>query len=156
MDLALSDLFDAPELRAFARVVKSKLGTDTASSYGFIKKKAVFGRHCLSSGQKRLWFMDQFEKNTAVYNLFFALRLTGPIDSGCIEQSINDIIRRHDILRTRFEFGKTRPHCVVAPHLTIDVRVCEIVESAVDKLLTTASKTPFDLEKGPLVRARAV
>ncbi len=57
---------------------------------------------CLSFAQQRLWFLHQMTPDSAAYNLPSAFRLTGPLDRAALEQSFQEIVRRHDVLRTTF------------------------------------------------------
>ena len=56
----------------------------------------------LSFAQQRLWFLDQYGSNNSVYNISSALRLKGALDVAALEHSLNEIVRRHETLRTRF------------------------------------------------------
>src|SRR5215207_164670 len=69
----------------------------------------------LSFAQRRLWFLDRMEPGTPLYNLPLAMRLTGPLDADALQRSINEIVRRHEILRTTFTVVDGQPVQVVAP-----------------------------------------
>ncbi|HYF35761.1 MAG TPA: amino acid adenylation domain-containing protein, partial [Prosthecobacter sp.] len=56
----------------------------------------------LSFAQKRLWFLHQLESSTSIYNISKAVNITGPLNYGALEESINLIVARHEALRTRF------------------------------------------------------
>src|SRR5262249_7018383 len=73
----------------------------------------------LSFGQRRLWFLDQLEPGNPQYNMPFALRLEGPLDAGALERSLNEIARRHAILRTTFAIVDGQPVQAIAPSLTV-------------------------------------
>lgn len=114
-----------------------------------------------SFGQARLWFLEQYEPETGIYNLPFALRLRGALHIGAVEHAIDDLIARHEALRTTFAVQDDVLVQVVAPALHVDVRLHEIpphVEAAteVERLLDREATTPFDLVHGPLVRAMLV
>ncbi|MCP4560852.1 MAG: non-ribosomal peptide synthetase, partial [Bosea sp.] len=55
----------------------------------------------LSFAQQRLWFLDRYQPQSAVYNIFYAFRLGGALDRGALEWSLREIVRRHQALRTR-------------------------------------------------------
>src|SRR5439155_8297790 len=57
----------------------------------------------VSSAQKRFWFLGQFHPDSPLYNIPIAVRLEGPIDAVVLEQALNHIVRRHEVLRTRFD-----------------------------------------------------
>src|SRR5262249_42047998 len=109
----------------------------------------------------RLWFLNQMDPGSPVYNVPLAARLTGPLDAVALEKSLNGVVRRHDILRTTFratEDGATAQ--VAAPGLAlrlafIDLRGTsgEEQEGKVRRLAAEEAQRPFDLARGPLVRA---
>ena len=68
-----------------------------------------------SFAQERLWFLDQLEPASSVYNLPASLRLVGTLDADALEQSLNALWRRHDALRTTFTAPDGRPTQVIAP-----------------------------------------
>ena len=57
----------------------------------------------LSYAQQRLWFLEQMEPGSAIYNMPFALRVSGELAIGVLEATLREVIRRHEVLRTRFE-----------------------------------------------------
>lgn len=69
----------------------------------------------LSFAQERFWFLDQFEPNSAFYNLPIALRLYGPLNHLCLEKSFNAVIQRHESLRTIFPAKEGKPYEKVIP-----------------------------------------
>lgn len=114
----------------------------------------------LSYSQERLWFLDQFEAGSASYNLPGAVRLTGELDRSVLRQSLNEIIRRHEVLRTTFAMEEGKAVQVIATALELDIEVTdlsglpeELRESEVQRHLTADAQKPFDLAHGPLVRA---
>src|SRR5438105_15028360 len=73
----------------------------------------------VSSGQQRLWFLEQFQPGSPLYNSPVAVRLEGPLEAAVLEQAVNQIIRRHEILRTSFDLQNGQPVQVVAPSLPL-------------------------------------
>jgi len=113
-----------------------------------------------SFGQQRLWFLDQLEGPSALYNLPFALKITGPLRLEALKDSLNHIVRRHDVLRTTFADRKGHPVQIVAPDMTvplpvIDLRPLSDVErdAEVERRAMQETQRPFDLGEGPLIRA---
>ena len=114
----------------------------------------------LSYAQERLWFLDQFEPGSASYNLPGAVRLIGALDVTVLKQSLNEIIRRHEILRTTFGMVDGRPEQLITPTLDLDITVVDLGDLAEDarelkirQYLEQDAQLPFDLTQGPLVRA---
>jgi hypothetical protein len=80
----------------------------------------------LSFSQERLWFLEQLEPGGAVYNLHAALRLKGILDLPALERSFNEIIRRHESLRTTFELRDSEPVQLIVPDLTIALPLVDV------------------------------
>ena len=115
----------------------------------------------LSFAQQRLWFLDQLEPGKSVYNLADAIRLTGLLDIGALTQSFNDIVRRHEALRTTFREIDGEPFQIIAPFLVIPIQVEDLSgltkedrEGDVARLAVEEAQVPFDLTRGPLLRIR--
>ena len=114
----------------------------------------------LSFAQQRLWFIDQLEPDRSVYNFPAAVRLKGPLNLIALKQSLNAIVNRHEALRTTFPIVDGRPVQVIAPLLTLTLRMVDLRElpepereSEVQRLAANEAQRPFDLAEGPLVRA---
>ena len=112
-----------------------------------------------SYAQQRLWFLDQLEPATPLYNVPEALRLRGRLDVGALERSLNEIVQRHEALRTTFESREGEPLQVVHSHalcwfLIVDVTRLphEIREKEALRRLNEEMQRPFDLCQGPLLR----
>jgi len=69
----------------------------------------------VSSGQQRLWFLEQFQPGSPLYNSPVAVRLEGPLEAAVLEQAVNQIIRRHEILRTSFDLQNVKPKRASSP-----------------------------------------
>jgi len=80
----------------------------------------------VSSGQQRLWFLDQLQPGSPLYNIPIAVRLEGPLDATILEQALNHILCRHEILRTRFDLQNGEPVQIVAPALLLEVPVIDL------------------------------
>lgn len=117
----------------------------------------------LSYAQQRLWFLEQLEPGKSLYNLFFALRLTGPLDLRVLEQAINAIIHRHDILRTNVVSADGEGAQVVQPFEPVPVPFEDLTSadpatrpSRLRDLAKEEAETAFDLARDRLFRVRIV
>jgi len=117
----------------------------------------------LSFAQQRLWFIDQFDPGSSAYNIATAVRLFGHLDTDALCRALNEIVRRHEALRTTFVAIDGTPMQVIAPALSLAIPVKDLSamphgeqESQVQWLTLDEFRTPFDLEKGPLIRARLI
>ncbi len=82
----------------------------------------------LSFAQQRLWFIDQLEPGNSAYNFPAAVRLKGPLNVAALEQSINEIVKRHESLRTTFTIVDGRPAQIIAPTLTVRPPIVNLQE----------------------------
>ncbi|QYZ65454.1 MAG: amino acid adenylation domain-containing protein [Gammaproteobacteria bacterium (ex Lamellibrachia satsuma)] len=112
----------------------------------------------LSFSQQRMWFIDQLEPG-AHYNDYFALELTGELDAEALERSLNDLVRRHDVLRTVFASEEGRPYQVIAEELQLPLEQHDLSdqvgtdqESSLQKQTAQQICMPLDLALGPVLR----
>ncbi len=115
----------------------------------------------LSFAQQRLWFLNQFEPNSGFYNISGAVRLTGLLNVTALEQSINEIIRRHDALRTNFVTVEGQPVAAIAEIRNLTLPIVDLrslpeseKEFSTQRLATQEAVRPFDLATEMLVRTR--
>src|SRR5438445_6382336 len=111
-----------------------------------------------SFAQERLWFLDQYEPGTGLYNIPAAWRLQGDLDRDSLEQSLNEIIHRHEALRTTFASEGDVPIQHIAEHLHLSLSLTDLSAQAdaaaqAKCLVQEEAKRPFDLAQGPLIRA---
>ena len=116
-----------------------------------------------SFAQRRLWFVHQLEPGSPSYNVTTALGLTGNLDLGALEHSLSHVIARHEALRTTFRLVDGEPVQVVAPELEVQFPVVDRTEvplvdrdTEIRRLVQIQACIPFDLERGPLLRAQLV
>src|SRR5437870_3263866 len=80
-----------------------------------LQKKALEAKSFpLSYAQQRLWFLDQFQPGSPLYNIPVAMRLSAPLHEEILERSLNEIVRRHETLRTTFTVVAGEPRQAVA------------------------------------------
>lgn len=113
----------------------------------------------LTFAQQRLWFLDQVVPASAAYAIYEALRLAGALRVRILEQSLSQIIQRHEALRTTFRADAGQPHQVIAPPRPVRLPVIDLAAleedvraRAVQHLAALEARRPFDLERGPLLR----
>ncbi|MCP4259969.1 MAG: non-ribosomal peptide synthetase, partial [Planctomycetes bacterium] len=130
------------------------------STFLSIPKRSESEQPILASTQQRLWYLDQLEPNTAVYNIPSAFMFSGIINLETLKKSINEIIRRHEVLRTRFDIENGQPLQVIASSLSLDVPLIDLQNNPPNErwqslrhLLKSEAQIPSDLARGPLIRA---
>lgn len=117
----------------------------------------------LSFAQQRLWFLYQLAPNNPFYNVPAAIRLVGALDQEALERSFNQIIQRHDALRTTFTVVDGEPVQVIAPHLTIKLERVNLQSVTVQdrerirqQFAIAEAQRPFNLTVDPLLRVTLV
>src|SRR5690348_3881879 len=114
----------------------------------------------LSASQEGMWFFEEFHPRTSAYNVPCAVRMPGPVDAAALEESINDIVRRHDALRTTIAAADGRPFQTVARELRVRVPLLDLSDlpdaerdAETARLEDEHAHEPFDVQRGPLLRA---
>jgi amino acid adenylation domain-containing protein len=115
----------------------------------------------VSFAQQRLWFLDQLEPGSPFYNLPQVISIEGNLNVDVLQRTLNEIVRRHEALRTTFSAGPDGATQVIAKTLTLTIPVVDLTalpESEYDHTITTLAReearSPFDISTGPLLRAR--
>jgi amino acid adenylation domain-containing protein len=154
VDISWRRLFEAPTIAGLAHDIDSRLSP--SSSAGAAPLVAVSRNQHLrpSIGQHRLWFLDQLVPGTSSYNLLRALRFRGPLDISALERSLNEIIRRHEILRAIFPAEDGEPILVLMPSLTLHLAAVATTEAALEQAIEQEGDVPFNLSRGPLIRVK--
>jgi amino acid adenylation domain-containing protein len=124
-----------------------------------IKRATEAGPCPLSFAQQRLWFLDQLEPGSAAYNIPATMRLTAVLSVATLERTLDEVVRRHEVLRTVFISEAGQPRQVVRPHTSQPLEVIDLshlpqAEREVEARLRAGeeARRPFDLMRGPLLR----
>ncbi|HWW01813.1 MAG TPA: amino acid adenylation domain-containing protein [Candidatus Acidoferrum sp.] len=114
----------------------------------------------LSFAQQRLWFFDQLEPNSPLYNLPTALRLRGRLNRDALQRALNTIVARHEVLRAKFEAEDGNPVQIIGQAAPVELPVIDLSqpaasprEAGLQRWLDQEARRPFDLSRGGLVRA---
>jgi amino acid adenylation domain-containing protein len=148
----------SPKKRALIEAMLRKEGVVSAVA-DQIPSRGDRGPAPLSFAQQRLWFFDQFEPGSPVYNLTAPIAFEGNLDIAALERAFNVIVQRHEAIRTTFDFRDGQPVQVIAPAQTIGMRLIDLSHLQQDEqraktegILCEESNSPFDLRQGPLLR----
>jgi amino acid adenylation domain-containing protein len=114
----------------------------------------------VSFAQQRLWFLDRLEPGSPLYNIPAALEIAGRLDGAALAASLRQIVRRHEALRTTFAAAREGPVQVIHPRTAVDLPVADLRSlpaagraAVAQRLATGEARRPFDLVRGPLLRA---
>ncbi|HGY55853.1 MAG TPA: amino acid adenylation domain-containing protein [Caldithrix abyssi] len=161
IELPLKILFENPTVEKLAAGIDSealnKEGIDVQPIVPVPRDQAL----PLSFAQQRLWFLDQMEPGSPLYNIPNAIRMSGELNIEALEASLNKIIERHELLRTAIETVEGQPRLKISE--TIDFKIAiddlshlqgEEQKRESEKISKEEFRTPFRLDQSPLMRAR--
>jgi amino acid adenylation domain-containing protein len=127
---------------------------------GTIPRRTTYERAPLSFAQQRLWFISQFDPASAAYNVPLTVPFPGALQINALEKTLNEVVRRHEILRTRFEFDQGEPVQCIAKNATVALTVVDLSARSKQQqresarlLAADEAALPFDLMNYPLLRA---
>ena len=161
VDLPLRALFEQPTLAGLAAEVDAALQKTQGLLAPPIQRRPPEAGTPLSFAQQRLWFLDQLEPGSPLYNISQAVRVQGRLDLAALERSLNEIVHRHEVLRSTFPTVDGKPSVVIAPHRPFTLEIVDLTgipavrrEAEERRLALDDAQRPFDLGRGPLLRAR--
>jgi amino acid adenylation domain-containing protein len=161
VELSVRAVFQAPVLEELARVVEDAMMHGGAGAELPLEPRPEDAEAVASFGQERFWFIDRWRPNLTAYNIFGAVRMRGSLDVDVLRESFEELLRRHEVLRTVFREEEGRPLPVVLPAgpsmdlPRVDLRSMEpsARHPRAVELGNDFAQAPFDLENGPLIRA---
>jgi acyl carrier protein len=163
IDLPLRKIFEAPTVAKLSEHIAHSGKMLPAQAPPPITRVSRDGPLPLSFAQQRLWVLDQFQPNNSLYNIPRAVRMKGPLNVDALSRSLNEIIGRHESQRTTFTTINREPVQVITPSLTIPFPMHDLTtlpaserEPEARRIAASEAGQPFDLAKGPLVRAALV
>ncbi len=159
VELPLRRLFESPTVAGLAERIEAIAKAGQKWQAPPILPVPRDGNLPLSFAQERLWLVDRLEPNNTAYNMPAAVRLVGSLNIAALEQSFNEIVRRHEVLRTTFTVVDEQPAQVIAPSLTLKIPVVDLQalaqaeqDAEVLRLAAQETQLPFDLAQGPMLR----
>lgn len=160
VEIPLRTLFESPTIGGMAESVEHALKSEQGVLAPPLLPSSLDRELPLSFAQQRLWFLDQLVPGNPFYNVDTTTRLNNELDVDALEQSVNEIVRRHESLRTTFKVVDGQPVQIVAPALKLHFPVVDLChlppeerEAEAARLAHEEAQLPFDLSAGPLVRA---
>ncbi len=139
------------------KLLKKKLPGEVKAQS--IPRRKVFSPVPLSFSQQRLWVLDRLVPGNTSYNVPTALRIDGKLDTAVFERVLNEMIRRHESLRTIFMMENETPMQVILPELHLQIDIMDLTmlsreekEQKAHRFMLEEAAMAFDLEHGPLLR----
>ncbi|HEX2271943.1 MAG TPA: condensation domain-containing protein, partial [Pyrinomonadaceae bacterium] len=159
VELPLRAVFESQTIAALSEKVEAAVRGAGDASLSRIERVARDHDLPLSFAQQRLWFLDQLEPGSPFYNQSGAVRLSGSLNLDALRESVNEIVARHEALRTTFGSRDGQPVQLIASSLRLDIPLLDLRETPagtrdeqIQKLAREEARRPFDLSSGPLLR----
>ena len=160
VDLQLSALFESPTVAGLAAKIDAIRNAERHVTTPPIARVSRDGDMPLSYAQQRLWFLDQLNPGNTSYNIHKSVRLEGQLDVPALEQTLTEVVSRHESLRTSFPSRNGTPAQVIAPAQAFKLDVVSLEDLPTDerelqahRLATEEGRRPFDLARDPMLRA---
>lgn len=173
LELSFQSLFQSPTVAEMAAIILAELASEQPVEFesrllqksalitnGAIPRRETFSACPLSFGQERLWFLNQLEPESPVYNESSALRLIGLLDVEALEKTFNYVIARHEVLRTTIALVDGNPRQRIAACRTIELAAIDLRshfakdrDAEARRLIDETIHRPFDLSSDLMLRA---
>jgi amino acid adenylation domain-containing protein len=159
VELPLRALFESPTVAGVAQRIEELQSGGARRDSAPIKPTGGMTPVSLSFSQEALWFLDQLTPGQPTFNVTAALRVLGRLDKTALERSVNELVARHESLRTTFAATGGTPEQVIAPDLRLSLETVDLTElppadreAEAKRRAIDEARRPFDLTKGPLAR----
>ncbi len=159
VEVGLRQLFEQPTVAALAQTIARQQGDAGELPAAAIAPGSRTEPPPLSFAQQRLWFLEQLTPHTSAYNIAAAVRLTGPLDPEVLQRTLNEIFKRHEVLRTTFTSLAGSDVQIISAAAAVPFPVVDLSEfsqaeqdTTVRRLAAEEAQRPFDLTRGPLLR----
>jgi non-ribosomal peptide synthetase component F/acyl carrier protein len=159
VEMPLRTIFEKATVRELAKEIERRRGAGEERKAPRIERVERREGLPLSYAQQRLWFLNELEPGSPMYNIASAVRMRGEVKIAALEQAITETVRRHEALRTTFRSQDGRPVQVIGEPggmMTLPVTDLTIIsgepESKIQRLVREKAETVFDLSRGPLLR----
>nr|WP_231936465.1 non-ribosomal peptide synthetase [Fischerella sp. NIES-3754] len=161
VELPLRCLFNQPTVAGLAKEIEKATKADLGLEIPPIQRISRTADLPLSFAQQRLWFLAQLEPDSPFYNIIDAVHLQGQLNLAALEQSFNEILRRHEALRTNFKTVEGQPVAFISSVTSQLLTVIDLAElpaaqreTKVEELALAEAQQPFNLETDTLLRVK--
>ncbi|WP_333783615.1 condensation domain-containing protein, partial [Nostoc sp. 'Peltigera malacea cyanobiont' DB3992] len=163
VEMRLRSLFEKPTIAGLAELIETAMRNGEKLEISPIERVPRNEVLPLSFAQQRLWFLDQLDPSNPFYNISSAILLKGSLNVPILEQSFQEIVQRHEALRTSFINVNGEPVQVIAPVLNITLPVLDLQKLSLEEREAEArrlnhlhARHAFDLSESPLLKATLV
>jgi amino acid adenylation domain-containing protein len=160
VELSFLNCFETPTLEGLAGSIEMASSGTTTSQIPPLHHVPRSGPLPLSYAQERLWLLEQFGLSPCPYNFHEAIHLRGKFHIGALTKSVQELLRRHEVLRTTLVNIEGEPRQIIGTDTLLNVPIIDleglprpVQEAEVGALARREGQKPFDLQRGPLVRA---
>ncbi|MFN2587590.1 MAG: amino acid adenylation domain-containing protein [Actinomycetota bacterium] len=161
--LAFQDLYECSRLDELAARIDALVPTSAATEEPPIERIPRGDDLPVSYGQEQIWFLDQLDPGTPLYNIPFDLHLEGDLDRAALHRALEDLARRHEVLRMGFLAVEGEPRAFVEPEPAVELPFVDLTSLPREaaraealRLFDEEATTPFDLSRPPLFRGKLV
>jgi amino acid adenylation domain-containing protein len=161
VELPLRALFEAPTVAGLSVVVEKAMQNGSGLEAPPFKQVPRDRELPLSFAQQGLWFLNQLEPGSVAYNIPIGLRLRGELNRRALRQSMDEMVRRHEVLRTCFPPSEQGPIQKIAPELELKIEEVDLRglgdqqrSEQTEREIQAEANKGFDLEQGPLLRMK--
>ena len=158
-DISMGGFFSNPTVRGLAQLIDGQQKTQKDNSERFPTAVVRPTFIPLSFAQQQIWFLSQLAKGNTAYNSVFCIRFTGHLSMDILAQSLSEIVRRHESLRTTFHSRDGTPYQLIHEPFAVEVPIVDFrnlhstkKDDALNKYILVQARTPFDLARLPLIR----
>lgn len=157
--LDMRQVIEAPDFKAIAEFIRRADSSVASAMPGLVHAPRI-GSLPVSLAQRRMWLVDVLSKSNSAYNISNTVRLDGPLDVAALERAINEIVARHEVLRTCFPQGEREPRQEVLPATPMPLEITDLSDlptEAQEACWQARAKQllqrQHDLERGPLFQS---
>ncbi len=161
VEVPLRLVFEEPSVRGFAWQLEQLQRGEQVLAAPPLVPVSRQQRLPLSFAQQRLWFLDQLEPGNTAYTIPLAAQLSGPLHLAALHGSMQDLVQRHEVLRTHFEQQENEPVQCISPCSSWPLPLIDLTglpltqrELLARELASQEAQQPFVLARGPLLRTR--
>jgi len=165
VEVTFQTLFENPTIAGLSKVITAAKSSGPTSSENIrpIERRQASGPAPLSFAQEQLWFLNHLAPDSPVYNINDAVDFHGEYNSDAMRKAVQELVRRHEILRTEFSHSGGQPVQTVLPEMNVALAELDLGslppqerEREWARVVREQGRKPFDLSKAPLLRATAV